>query len=179
MLYMFDEAGGMFDHIVQPTPPTNGRGKSTVDTVNELYPGTTERVAGPYGLGSRVPMIIVSPWTKGGWVCSEVFDHTSIIRFMERRFGVQEPNITPWRRTVSGDLTAAFDFSDPDKHVVRLPDVTAFEPPVADVESGKFFPDAALSVPSPGTVAVQEKGVRPARPLPYRLQADAVANVLA
>ena len=89
MLYTFDEAGGMFDHIVQPTPPTNGRGKSTVDTVNELYPGTTERVAGPYGLGSRVPMIIVSPWTKGGWVCSEVFDHTSIIRFMERRFGVQ------------------------------------------------------------------------------------------
>ena len=177
MLYTFDEAGGMFDHIVQPTPPTNGRGKSTVDTVNELYPGTTERVAGPYGLGSRVPMIIVSPWTKGGWVCSEVFDHTSIIRFMERRFGVQEPNITPWRRTVSGDLTAAFDFSDPDKHVVRLPDVTAFEPPVADVESGKFFPDAALSVPSPGTVAVQEKGVRPARPLPYRLQADAVANL--
>ena len=67
---------------------------------------------------------------------------------------------------MSGDLTAAFDFSDPDKHVVRLPDVTAFEPPVADVESGKFFPDAALSVPSPGTVAVQEKGVRPARPLP-------------
>ncbi|HET7882679.1 MAG TPA: phospholipase C, phosphocholine-specific [Acetobacteraceae bacterium] len=177
LLYTFDEAGGMFDHIVQPTPPTEGHGKSTGDTVNELYPGTAQRIAGPYGLGSRVPMIIVSPWSKGGWVCSEVFDHTSIIRFIEKRFGVQEPNITPWRRAVCGDLTAALNFSDPDKHVVRLPDVTAFEPPQTDAVNGTKFPNANLSVPSPGTVPAQEQGVRPARPLPYRLQVGAVANL--
>ena len=63
------------------------------------------------GLGPRVPMIVVSPWTKGGWVNSQVFDHTSVIRFLEARFGVQEPNITPWRRAVCGDLDSASSIS--------------------------------------------------------------------
>src|SRR2546430_7398628 len=62
-----------------------------------LFPYTTlfrsRFPAGPYGLGVRVPMIVISPWTKGGWVDSQVFDHTSLIRFVERRFGVLEPNI--------------------------------------------------------------------------------------
>src|SRR5262249_27464773 len=130
LIYTFDEAGGFFDHIVPPTPPMNaGQGKSTVSTVNEIYPGTASRVAAPYGLGTRVPMILVSPWTKGGWVCSEVFDHTSIIRFMERRFGVKEPNITPWRRAVCGDLTSAFDFDQSRTAVGKLPNVTAYAPP--------------------------------------------------
>jgi phospholipase C len=51
----------------------------------------------PIGLGPRVPMIVVSPWTKGGWVCSQVFDHTSVLQFLEVRFGVPEPNIGKWR----------------------------------------------------------------------------------
>ena len=61
-------------------------------------------------------MIVVSPWSKGGWVDSQVFDHTSVLQFLERRFGVGEPNISPWRRAVAGDLTSAFDFADPDRH---------------------------------------------------------------
>ncbi len=65
----------------------------------------------PFGLGPRVPMIVVSPWTVGGFVNSEVFDHTSVLRFLETRFGVVEPNISPWRRAVAGDLTSTFDFS--------------------------------------------------------------------
>jgi phospholipase C len=114
LIYTIDEAGGFFDHIVPPAPPMNsGQGKSTVSTVNEIHPGTTSVDAGPYGLGTRVPTIIVSPWSRGGWVCSEVFDHTSIIRFMEKRFGVLEPNISPCRRSVGGDLTSAFDFTKP------------------------------------------------------------------
>ena len=69
-----------------------------------LIPGTpTNGVVGPYGLGVRVPLFIVSPWSPGGWVCSETFDHTSLIRFIEARFGVGEPQITPWRRAVCGD----------------------------------------------------------------------------
>jgi phospholipase C len=71
-----------------------------VDVTGEIYNKAGGYVGGPYGLGQRVPMIVVSPWSKGGWVCSEVFDHTSIIRFIERRFGVHEPNISPWRRAV-------------------------------------------------------------------------------
>jgi hypothetical protein len=79
-------------------------GASTVDLRGEDYHGE------PVGLGFRVPMLIVSPWTRGGWVNSQVFDHTSVLRFLERRFGVAEPNIGPWRRAVCGDLTSAFDF---------------------------------------------------------------------
>jgi phospholipase C len=76
----------------------------------------------PYGLGPRVGMIVLSPWSKGGFVCSQVFDHTSIIRFIERRFGVTEPNITEWRRAVCGDLTSAFDFTAPHDDWPELPD---------------------------------------------------------
>ena len=83
-------------------PPWTPR--STTSRATRTY------AAGHYGLGQRVPMIVVSPWSTGGFVNSEVFDHTSIIRFMEQRFGVQEPNISPWRRAVCGDLTSAFDF---------------------------------------------------------------------
>ena len=66
-------------------------------------------------------MIVISPWSKGGYVCSEVFDHTSLIRFMEQRFDTPaliEHNITPWRRAVSGDLTAAFNFATPNNRIV-------------------------------------------------------------
>src|SRR5215472_11652606 len=88
-LYMFDENDGFFDHLVPPTPPrSRAEGISTVGTANELFEGVEgsdyppERfVAGPYGLGVRVPMIVISPWSKGGWVNSQVFDHTSLIRF--------------------------------------------------------------------------------------------------
>ena len=58
----------------------------------------------PIGLGPRVPLLVISPWTRGGWVSSELMDHSSVIRLLERRFGVMEPNISPWRRAVCGDL---------------------------------------------------------------------------
>ncbi len=84
----YDENDGFFDHVVPPYPPAGAaQGRSTVSTELELYPGGGGLPAGPYGLGQRVPMLVVSPWSTGGYVCSETFDHTSIIRFMERRFG--------------------------------------------------------------------------------------------
>ena len=67
----------------------------------------------PIGLGFRVPAIVVSPWTAGGYVNSDVFDHTSLIRLIEARFGVREPNISSWRRRTCGDLTSVFRFSAP------------------------------------------------------------------
>jgi phospholipase C len=110
LLITYDENDGFFDHVVPPhanSPVVPG--DSTVPTDNEFYTG--QYGPGSYGLGQRVPMIVVSPWSTGGWVCSETFDHTSIIRLIEQRFGVDEPQITPWRRSVCGDLTSAFDFS--------------------------------------------------------------------
>ena len=68
---------------------------------------------GPIGLGYRVPCFVISPYSRGGLVASETFDHTSQLRLLERRFGVDVPNLTPWRRRVTGDMTSAFDFAAP------------------------------------------------------------------
>jgi phospholipase C len=167
---MYDENDGFFDHMVPPTPPTSrAEGLSTVDTTNEIFAGDTRYAAGPYGLGVRVPMIVISPWSKGGWVSSEVFDHTSLIQFIERRFGpehpgIVEPNITTWRRAVTGDLTSAFDFRSPDRAVVSLPGTDTYAPP-----DRVPHPDYVPALPTVQAVPAQEPGVRPARPVPYRL----------
>lgn len=127
---------------------------------------------GPYGLGQRVPMLVVSPWSTGGYVCSELLDHTSILRFMERRFGVHEPNVSPWRRALCGDLTAAFDFGLKDTDPASLPDTDAYEPP--DKERHDSY------VPKPPANPVlpkQESGSRPTRPLRYAPLVDGAAKV--
>ena len=174
----YDENDGFFDHLVPPyAPMTPDAGASTVDAALELYhgqaglPGASTGVPGPYGLGQRVPMIVVSPWSTGGYVCSEVLDHTSVIRFMEQRFGVLEPNISPWRRAVCGDLTSAFDFACTDDRLPVLPDTSAYAPPDRQRHPGVTpVPPAVQRVPG------QEPGVRPARPLPYHLDAVATAG---
>ena len=123
LLLMFDENDGFFDHMPPPAPPSRDArgalaGASTVDTRGEYHEiiagvesdDTPAHRHGVYGLGPRVPMYALSPWSRGGWVNSQVFDHTSVLRFIEQRFGVAEPN-SPWRRAVCGDLTSLFDFS--------------------------------------------------------------------
>ncbi|GIF46792.1 phospholipase C [Asanoa ferruginea] len=170
----YDEEGGFFDHMPPPTP-----GLSTVSTVNEIFAGDAHNRPGPYGLGMRVPMIIVSPWTRGGWVNSELFDHTSLIRFMEARFAghnrdLVESNITPWRRAVAGDLTSAFDFKTPNRSTsVKLPDTDDFKP-----DNLVRFPDQVPVPPADQAVPRQEKGVKPARALPYTLEVSALPNGL-
>ncbi len=175
LVITFDENDGFFDHVVGPYPNVGDlAGRSTVPLDNELYegqvntPGGTKGVVGPYGLGVRVPLLIVSPWSTGGWVCSEVFDHTSLIRFVEARFGVGEPNITPWRRAVSGDLTSAFDFESARDHVPAPPSVAGYKPSGMDPPPGQA--PAAYHPPPPavGSVPTQESGVRPSRRLGYR-----------
>lgn len=116
-------------------------------------------------------MLVVSPWSKGGYVCSETLDHTSIIRFMERRFGVHEPNISPWRRAISGDLTAAFDFSRKDTKPVALPDTDGYLPPDHD-----RHPDYVPTPPAHPVLPRQERGSRPARPLKYAPLVDGSAD---
>ncbi|WP_381793864.1 phosphocholine-specific phospholipase C [Streptomyces niveus] len=144
VLINYDENDGFFDHVPPPVPP--------VDDPDERWEGR------PTGLGIRVPLLVVSPWTVGGYVCSQVFDHTSVVRFLETWTGVKEPNITPWRRTVTGDLTSAFDFGR--------------GRPRPDVEQpGPVPPFTGRWRPVPPTVQrmpVQEPGTRPARPLPYQ-----------
>jgi phospholipase C len=153
---------------------TTEDGTSTVDASLEIYhgakglPGATAGEPGPYGLGQRVPMLVLSPWSKGGYVCSEVFDHTSIIRFLERRFDVFEPSITPWRRAVCGDLTSAFDFAAAHTTVPPLPGTAGYAPP-----DRLRHPDVVPVPPTDQALPTQEPGTRRARPLPYRLEASA------
>ncbi len=164
----YDEADGSFDHIVPPTAPMSPTyGASTVSIENEII--TTSAPAGPVGLGTRVPLLAISPWSKGGYVNSQVFDHTSVIRFIEQRFGVHERNISPWRRAVCGDLTSLFDFANPNSKPVKLPSIKGFLPSVSELAGN----DGPTFVPTPDSVIFgipeQEKGVRPARALPYEM----------
>jgi phospholipase C len=141
----YDENDGFFDHVPPPTAPL----------------GTTdEYVAGlPIGLGFRVPMIVISPWSTGGFACGDVFDHTSIIRFIERRFGVYEPNISAWRRRTCGDLTTAFDFGQRASRFPQLPDPSG-SAAVAEQQCAAL---PAPTVPSPQVFPEQERGRRPRR----------------
>jgi phospholipase C len=132
----YDENGGFFDHVPPPTPPKGTKGEYL--TVSTL-PQSAEGIRGPIGLGFRVPMIVVSPFTRGGLVCSDTFDHTSTLRFLETRFGAKVPNLSAWRRRAVGDLTSAFNFAaKPNNTRPRLPTVVA----------AKCTSNAAVAVPS-------------------------------
>lgn len=104
----YDENDGMFDHVPPPVPP----------------PGTADEFVHdlPIGAGFRVPCILISPWTTGGWVCSEQFDHTSVLQLLEKFTGVREPNISAWRRRTFGDLTSAFRIAGAGSKPPVLPD---------------------------------------------------------
>jgi phospholipase C len=136
LLINYDENDGFFDHLQPPVAPPGTR--------DEFVDGM------PIGLGPRVPMLVASPFSRGGHVCSQVFDHTSVIRFMESLTGVIEPNISAWRRRVCGDLMSAFDFT---------------------------ATSVAMSAPpSERRLGLQEAGTRPARALPYQPNANAIVS---
>lgn len=148
VLINFDENDGYFDHVPPPVEPRPAGGNS-----DDWYDGR------PIGLGPRVPMTIVSPWTIGGHVSSEVSDHTSVVQFLEKVTGVEEPNISTWRRNVCGDLTSAFDFE-----VAGNPPALGQPGPVP-VPMRRWHPEP----PADQALPDQEKGRRPARALPYRV----------
>lgn len=159
MFLNYDENDGFFDHMPPPSPPPG--------TADEFVNGL------PIGLGARVPMTVVSPWSRGGFVCSEVFDHTSVLRFLERWTGVQEPNISAWRRNLCGDLTSAFDFSTASMDIPPLPNTTALKN-AAVIACTSLPPPTAPASGAPASV--QEAGTRPARPLAYEQNAQSLAD---
>jgi phospholipase C len=118
VFHTFDENDGWFDHVPPPTPPPGTPGEYV--TTRPL-PADAGGVSGPVGLGYRVPMLVLSPFSRGGHIASGVFDHTSQLRFLEVRFGVRAPNISPWRRSVTGDLTSALHMGRRNVSVPSLP----------------------------------------------------------
>ncbi|OKI28504.1 phosphocholine-specific phospholipase C [Streptomyces sp. CB03911] len=156
MFLNYDENDGFFDHVPPPSPPAG--------TPGEFYSNTA------IGLGFRVPMIAISPWSRGGWVNSETFDHTSVLRFLERwtaAIGKPAtcPNISAWRRKVTGDLTGVFDFAHPVYGMPALPNTDA----VIGLSACGPLPNPA---PVTNALPTQESGTRPARALPYQPNAN-------
>ncbi|HEX4423950.1 MAG TPA: alkaline phosphatase family protein [Terriglobales bacterium] len=139
----YDENDGIFDHVAPPVPG----------------PGTSQEfVQGfPIGGGFRVPCIIVSPWTAGGRVSSQQFDHTSVLQFLEEFTGVREANISDWRRSTFGSLSSVLRFQNAGAAAPLLPD-TSGPVRLAKYQSTMLpkpiFPDQNQQVPK------QEKGTR-------------------
>ena len=200
----YDENDGYFDHVppyVVPHPYKEDTGLTSagIDTKVEFVTleqdmkkkAKNESRESPVGLGFRVPLVVASPWNRGGNVCSEVFDHTSIIQFLEKFVGhklgkpIRETNISEWRRTICGDLTSTFKPYNGEK--VSLPKFVERDEFVEGIHKSKFkalpngykslTPSEVLNInQNPGGspfMPQQEKGTRPACPLPYQLYVDA------
>ncbi len=204
----YDENDGYFDHapsFVAPDPkrPETGRASNGIDTSleytyadDELRQGVVkdESRSGPIGLGFRVPMIVASPWSRGGRLNSQLFDHTSTLQFLEhfleKKFGkkVKEENISAWRRAITGDLTSVFrtydpkeerlEFLDRDKFVVSIQQARDKEVPsnfrklTAEQISEINKNAQASDVTTHDVTTQQEPGIRPSCALPYELYAD-------
>ena len=161
MFVMHDENDGFFDHVAPPTPPTGTPGEFL--TVDPLPPGAGG-VAGPIGLGFRVPLLVVSPFSRGGYVCSDTFDHTSQLRFLETRFGVRAPNITTWRRRITGDLTTTLQLGSQSTALPALPATLGQADPRVRAQCtaaqllGGDVNTAPYPVPTSQTMPTQELG---------------------
>jgi phospholipase C len=179
-----DENGGFFDHVPPPTPPPGTPGEYITTSLSLPSPRNAGGVAGPIGLGFRVPLLVCSPFSRGGFVCSETFDHTSLLLFLERRFGPEVPNISAWRRSMVGDLTAALNMAAVDASVPSLPATSLTDPrvigsdcptsaPADEIDQG--LPAVqAYPVPQPNTLPAQEAG---SARTPSGLSCSAPANV--
>ena len=196
----YDENDGLFDHVPPFNPPYHpgtGLVSKGIDTRVEhvskeqemKYKPEEESRDSPIGLGFRVPMVIASPWSRGGCVNSEVFDHTSTLQFLEKflqaKFGknIEETNISTWRRTICGDLSSTFKPWNGEK--IPLPAFLAKDAVLESIHNAKFrklpvfqqlTPEQIEQVnrdpSSSPMMPTQEKGIRPSNALPYQLYAE-------
>jgi phospholipase C len=201
----YDENDGYFDHVppfTVPHPHKEGTGlvSSGIDTsveyvTKDQQSSDAEDIReSPIGLGFRVPLVIASPWSRGGWVCSEVFDHTSSLQFLETFLSnkfkkkIEETNISKWRRTICGDLTSSFRPYNGEKiatpaslkrdevvegiHKAKFKAAPSNYKKLApgEIEKLKTDPQAFSFIPR------QEEGTRPSCAVPYELYVDGQFN---
>lgn len=201
----YDENDGYFDHVPPFTAPHShkeGTGKVSkgIDTRSEYVTSDQEMSRKGFpedykrecaiGLGFRVPMVIASPWSRGGWVNSEVFDHTSTLQFLEdflsKKTGkkIEETNISDWRRNFCGDLSSVFrtDLPGQSKYPVSL----LKDPFLESIHKAKFkpLPSGYKELTKEEIAEInhhpqnspympkQERGIRRACALPYQFYAD-------
>jgi phospholipase C len=158
----YDENGGFFDHVPPVTAPPGTAGEY-ITAAPVPDPTVEGGISGPIGLGCRVPTMIISPFSRGGFVSSDLFDHTSMLRFLETRFGAEVPNLSAWRRATVGDMTSAFNFTKPDYSIPNLPS-TASEIPTDLREClANLAGFSGFTLPTPQSMPTQEAG-SPIRP---------------
>ncbi len=160
----YDENGGFFDHVAPVTAPPGTAGEYvTAPAVPDPTVVGNPPVLGPIGLGFRVPMLVISPFSRGGLLSSALFDHTSVLRFLETRFGAEVPNLSAWRRATVGDLTSAFNFRKPDPSIPALPSTLPAIPQILTECAANIAGTTPYQVPNPQGSPTQEPGtaVRP------------------
>jgi phospholipase C len=167
LFIMYDENDGWFDHVPPPTAPAGTPGEYLATgtfPAGEPAPETLG-ISGPLGLGVRVPLLVVSPFSRGGNIATEVFDHTSQLKLISERFGIDVPNVSPWRRKTVGDLTSTLFQSKTDTTVPKLPRTSVVFAPSGPAsyskqwtESGGFGP----SIPTKQRMPNQNGGTDPA-----------------
>ncbi|NUP47946.1 MAG: phospholipase [Catenulispora sp.] len=160
---VYDENGGFFDHVPPPTAPAGTPGEWLT-----TLPSAAGGVNGPIGLGFRTPALVISPFSAGGYKYSGTLDHTSVLRFIETRFGVPVPNLSAWRRGATGDFTGALNFTAPGDPafptlpVVSLGDTTAAEQAVLNALAGTL--DVGIPYPLPTSNSMPAQEATPSRP---------------
>jgi phospholipase C len=155
----YDENGGFFDHVPPVTAPPGTPGEYiTAPAVPDPTAVGSPAILGPIGLGFRVPMLIISPFSRGGFVSSDLFDHTSVLRFLEARFGAEVPNLSAWRRATVGDLTSAFNFKSPDQSIPKLPPTVPVIPQTIQECAANLAGTTPYSPPDPQVSPTQEAG---------------------
>ncbi len=204
----YDENDGYFDHIppfVAPDPRDADQGKASegldvtgeiVTKEEEIKEGFSEKDSrtSPVGLGYRVPLVVASPWSRGGWVNSEVCDITSTIMLMEKWLShktgkeIKETNISDWRREISGDLSSVFRPYNGEE--IELPEWVKQKEHVQQIYNAKFkgLPTnyKALTPAEAQQIAqnpqrsellpTQEPGTKPSNALPYELYVDGAVS---
>jgi len=155
----YDENGGFFDHVAPVTAPPGTPGEFvTAPAVPDPTVIGSPAITGPIGLGFRVPMLIISPFSRGGFVSSDLFDHTSVLRFLETLFGAEVPNLSAWRRATVGDLTSALNFKKPDRSIPNLPPTLPSLPQAILQCAANLAGTTPYTVPSVQTIPAQESG---------------------
>ena len=155
----YDENGGFFDHVPPVTAPSGTPGEYvTAPAVPDPTQVGNPSILGPIGLGFRVPMLVISPFSRGGFVSSDLFDHTSILRFLEARFGAEVPNLSAWRRATVGDLNSSFNFAVPNYSVPNLPSTAPGIPEIFQQCAANLAGTASYPVPNPQSLPSQEAG---------------------
>ena len=111
MIVTYDEAGGFADHV--PPPPACEPDEIQPDLKDGDYPARYDRY------GFRVPVTVVSPYAKHHYVSHQIYDHASVLKFIETKFNL--PALSR-RDANANDMLDFFDFQKPRFELPSLPE---------------------------------------------------------